>query len=200
MVDRNGGVADGDDIVYLLAKDMQAQGRLHGPVVGTAMTNYGVERAIGKLGVPFLRARVGDRYVLQMLREHGGILGGEASGHVLCLDRSTTGDGILIALLVLDALGRMGTTLASTRAELKRLPQVTVNIPAAGGAALIANAEVQRVFGELQQILQGRGRVVLRPSGTEPLVRVTVEGEDGVEVRHLADTLAQTVRSAIQSN
>ena len=200
VVDRNGGFADGDEIFYFLAKDVQARGRLHGPVVGTAMTNYGVERAIGKLGVPFLRARVGDRYVLQMLREHGGILGGEASGHVLCLDRSTTGDGILIALLVLDALGRMGTTLASTRAELKRLPQVTVNIPAAGGAALIANAEVQRVFGELQEILQGRGRVVLRPSGTEPLVRVTVEGEDGVEVRHLADTLAQTVRSAIQSN
>ena len=198
MVDHDGGVADGDDIVYLLAKDLQAQGRLHGPVVGTAMTNYGVERAIGKLGVPFLRARVGDRYVLQMLREHGGILGGEASGHVLCLDRSTTGDGILIALLVLDALGRMGTTLASMRAELKRLPQVTVNIPAAAGAALIANAEVQRVFGELQQTLQGRGRVVLRPSGTEPLVRVTVEGEDGVEVKHLADTLAQTVRSAVQ--
>ncbi|MGH8123105.1 MAG: phosphoglucosamine mutase, partial [Rudaea sp.] len=95
MVDHTGGVADGDDIVYLLARDMQAQGRLHGPVVGTAMTNYGVERAIGKLGVPFLRARVGDRYVLQMLREHGGTLGGEASGHVLCLDCSTTGDGIL---------------------------------------------------------------------------------------------------------
>ena len=200
MVDHAGAIADGDDIVYVLAKDLQAQGRLHGPVVGTAMTNYGVERALGKLGIGFLRSKVGDRHVLQMLKEHGGTLGGEASGHVLCLDRSTTGDGILTALLVLDALQRMGTTLAAAHAELKRLPQITLNIPVVGGAALVANAEVQRVYAEVQNRLHARGRVVLRASGTEPLVRVTVEGEDEAEVRRLADTLAQTVRSAVPTN
>ena len=200
MIDHLGGVVDGDDIIYLLAKDLQAQQRLQGPVVGTAMTNYGIERAIQKLGIDFLRARVGDRYVLQMLREHGGTLGGEASGHVLCLDRSTTGDGILTALFVLDALQRMGTTLVDARAELKHLPQITVNIPIAGGAALVANEEVQRVFTEVGQILHSRGRVVLRPSGTEPLVRVTVEGEDETEVRQLAERLGHAVKSAAEAS
>ncbi|MBR0346849.1 MAG: phosphoglucosamine mutase, partial [Rudaea sp.] len=137
MIDAQGGVIDGDDIVYLLAKDLIAQGQLRGPVVGTLMTNYGVELALRKLGAPFLRANVGDRYVLQMLREHGGVLGGEASGHVLQLDRSGTGDGILNALFVLDALQRMNTTLADIRAELHRFPQVLLNVRAAGGAALV---------------------------------------------------------------
>jgi phosphoglucosamine mutase len=199
MVDAHGAVADGDDIVYLLAKDMQAQGRLRGPVVGTLMTNFGVELALGRLGAQFLRANVGDRHVLQMLKEHAGILGGEASGHVLSLDRSTTGDGILTALLVLDALQRMDTTLAEVRAELQRLPQVMLNVRVPGGAALVAHADVQRVLGDVEKTLHGRGRVVLRPSGTEPLVRVTVEGENADEVVRLAQILADAVESAARA-
>ena len=196
MIDAQGGVIDGDDIVYLLAKDLIARGQLRGPVVGTLMTNYGVELALEKLGAKFLRANVGDRYVLQTLREHGGVLGGEASGHVLHLDRSGTGDGILNALFVLDALQRMDRTLADIRAELHRFPQVMLNVRAAGGGALVAHADVQRSLAEVQRVLHGRGRVVLRPSGTEPLVRVTVEGEDADEVQRLAEALAETVKSA----
>jgi phosphoglucosamine mutase len=197
MVDANGSVIDGDDIIYLLTKDLIAQGQLRGPVVGTLMTNYGIELAVRKLGADFLRANVGDRYVLQMLREHGGVLGGEASGHVLHLDRSGTGDGMLNALFVLDALQRMRMTLADVRSEVHRFPQVMLNVRAAGGAALVAHAEVQGALAEAQKILAGRGRVVLRPSGTEPLVRVTVEGEDEGEVRRLAENLAEVVQHAI---
>jgi len=196
MIDVKGDVVDGDDIVYLLAKDLLASRQLRGPVVGTLMTNYGVELALQKLGAEFVRANVGDRYVLQMLRERGGVLGGEASGHVLHLDRSGTGDGILNALFVLDALQRMGMTLSDVRAELQRFPQVMLNVRVAGGAALVAHVEVQRALGEVETALHGRGRVVLRPSGTEPLVRVTVEGEDADEVRRLAQGLADTVKSA----
>jgi len=189
-------VVDGDDIIYLLAKDLLASAQLRGPVVGTLMTNYGVELALQRLGTTFLRANVGDRYVLQMLRERGGVLGGEASGHVLHLDRSGTGDGILNALFVLDALQRMGMVLTDVRAELQRFPQVMLNVRAAGGAALVTDAEVQRVLGEVETTLRGRGRVVLRASGTEPLVRVTVEGEDADEVRRLAENLAKAVELA----
>ncbi|HSE11054.1 MAG TPA: phosphoglucosamine mutase, partial [Rudaea sp.] len=199
MVDHTGAVVDGDDLLWILVSDRLAAGALRGPVVGTLMTNYGVERAITSLGVPFLRADVGDRYVLQTLKQHGGLLGGEASGHLLCLDKVSTGDGIVAALLVLDALQRRGATLAQARASLHRLPQTTLNIPAAGGAALIARDGVQRALAQAQQTLSGRGRVVLRPSGTEPLVRVTVEGEDVAEVGALASALADAVRSASQS-
>jgi phosphoglucosamine mutase len=197
FIDQSGALVDGDDIIYLLAKDLLAQGRLNGPVVGTLMTNFGIEQAIGRLGVPFLRSRVGDRYVLQMLKEHGGTLGGEASGHVLCLDRTTTGDGILTALLVLDALQRAGATLAQARAGVTRVPQITLNVPVSGAASeIVADAAVQRTFAHVQDTLSGRGRVVLRPSGTEPLVRVTVEGADESEVRALAAGLADAVKLA----
>jgi len=197
FIDQDGALVDGDDIVYLLAKDLIAQGRLKGPVVGTLMTNFGVEQAILRLGAPFLRSRVGDRYVLQMLKEHGGMLGGEASGHVLCLDRTTTGDGILTALLVLDALRRAGTTLAQARAGVVRVPQITLNVPVARAAGeIVADARVQGTFARIRENLSGRGRVVLRPSGTEPLVRVTVEGADESEVRALAVKLADAVKLA----
>ena len=196
MVDADGKLADGDDLLYILVRDAQARGALRGPVVGTSMTNFGVERAIGELGAQFLRASVGDRYVLQMLKERGGTLGGEASGHLLSLEHAPTGDGILSALLVLSALQRQGTTLAQARAPLHRVPQVMLNVRMAGGAATIAKAPVQAALRRVEETLRGRGRVVLRPSGTEPLVRVTVEGEDEGEVRRLALELASTVESA----
>jgi phosphoglucosamine mutase len=197
MVDQAGRLADGDDLLYILVRDAQLRGALRGPVVGTLMTNYGVERAITNLGVEFLRANVGDRYVLQMLKQHAGVLGGEASGHLLCLDRGPTGDGIISALLVLEALQRLGATLAQARAGLQRVPQTTINIEANDGAALIAQAPVSAALAHVEDTLRGRGRVVLRPSGTEPLVRVTVEGDDADEVERLAAHLADAVKSAL---
>jgi len=196
MIDASGALADGDDLMYVLACDRHARGALRGPVVGTLMTNFGIERALGELGIPFLRARVGDRYVLQLLKQHGGELGGEASGHLLSLAHASTGDGILSALLVLDVLKRGATTLDRARRALKRVPQITLNLPLSNGAALIARQQVQSALTEVESTLRGRGRVVLRASGTEPLVRVTVEGDDESEVRRLAESLAGVVRSA----
>ena len=194
MVDADGAIADGDDLLYILVRDARTRGTLHGPVVGTLMTNFGVERAIGELGAQFLRANVGDRYVLQMLKEHGGVLGGEASGHLLSLDHAPTGDGIVSALLVLDALQRQGKTLAQARASLRRVPQVMLNVRT--DPAVLAAVAVQTALRRVEGILRGRGRVVLRASGTEPLVRVTVEGEDAAEVQKLAQELANAVESA----
>ncbi|HMM57339.1 MAG TPA: phosphoglucosamine mutase [Rudaea sp.] len=191
MVDANGKLADGDDLLYILVRDARTQGTLHGPVVGTLMTNFGVERAIGELGAQFLRANVGDRHVLQMLKEHGGVLGGEASGHLLSLEHAPTGDGIVSALLVLDALQRQGKTLAQARASLRRVPQVMLNVRT--NPAALSAVTVQTALRRVEDILRGRGRVVLRASGTEPLVRVTVEGEDAAEVQKLAQELANAV-------
>jgi phosphoglucosamine mutase len=143
-----------------------------------------------------VRADVGDRYVQRALREGGGVLGGEASGHLLCLDRATTGDGLVAALAVLEALLRSGETLAAARARLVKLPQRTVNVSAAGGAALVAMPGVRQALAAAEAALAGRGRVLLRPSGTEPLVRVTVEAPDAVEVERVASGLAAAVTSA----
>jgi len=196
MVDRHGVVVDGDQILYLLAMDWAASGRLRGPLVGTLMSNYGLERAMRELGVSFLRANVGDRYVLQQLKENGGVLGGETSGHVLCLDRATSGDAIVSALQVLDVLARSGKRLDEVVAGMRKIPQTTVNIRVAGGAALVADAEVQRVLERVRGELEGQGRVVLRPSGTEPLVRVTVEAADDALVERLSSELAEAVKAA----
>jgi phosphoglucosamine mutase len=196
MVDASGELADGDDLLYILARDRKERNALRGPVVGTLMTNFGIERAICELGIEFVRANVGDRYVLQRLKEGGGVLGGEASGHLLALDVATTGDGIISALLVLEALKRKNTTLAEARSSLRRVSQLTINLRVSGGASLIAKENVQAARARVEETLRGRGRVVLRASGTEPLVRVTVEGEDATEVRALADSLAVVVKSA----
>jgi phosphoglucosamine mutase len=195
MVDHDGALADGDDLIYVLARDRHARGALRGPVVGTLMTNFGIERALNDMGIEFLRARVGDRYVLQMLRQYGGELGGEASGHLLSLAHAPTGDGIVSALLVIEALQRGRITLAQARTTLRRVPQITLNLQLMHGASLISLAPVQSALKEVETVLQGRGRVVLRASGTEPLVRVTVEGDDAAEVRALAESLAAVVKS-----
>ena len=198
LVDRHAVLADGDDILYVLARSWHAQGMLKGPVVGTLMSNYGLQLALAELDVPLIRANVGDRYVLQQLKEHGGVLGGETSGHVLCLDRATTGDGIVVALAVLEALARSGVDLAAARQGLQKMPQVMLNVRAAGAREALASSEVKRALAEVEQILHGRGRVVLRASGTEPLVRVTIEGADAAEVQRLAEKLAGTVKSAAE--
>ncbi len=198
LVDRHGVLADGDDILYILARSLHARGMLKGPVVGTLMSNYGLQLALAEFDVPLIRANVGDRYVMQQLKQHGGVLGGETSGHILCLDRATTGDGIVAALAVLEALARSGEDLVSARRGLQKLPQVMLNVRADGAREALAGDEVQQALAEVEKILRGRGRVVLRASGTEPLVRVTIEGADAAEVQQLAEKLAGIVKSAAE--
>ena len=196
MVDRAGVLADGDDMLFVLARAWQAQGRLKGPVVGTLMSNYGLQQALGALDVELIRANVGDRYVLQKLKEHGGELGGETSGHILCLDRATTGDGIVSALAVLEALG--GRDFAEARQGLHKMPQIMINVRAQGARESLQSDEVKQALAETEASLHGRGRVVLRASGTEPLVRVTVEAADEAEVRRMAEKLAEVVKSVAE--
>ncbi|MGO4502875.1 MULTISPECIES: phosphoglucosamine mutase [unclassified Dyella] len=196
LVDRHGKTADGDDILYVLANAWHAQGLLLGPVVGTLMSNYGLQLALAKLDVKLIRANVGDRYVLQQLKEHGGNLGGETSGHILCLDRATTGDGIVSALAVLEALA--GADLAVARQGLHKMPQIMINVRADGAREALGSEAVRAALAQTEQTLAGRGRVVLRASGTEPLVRVTIEAGDEAEVRQLAEQLAGVVKSAAE--
>lgn len=198
LVDARGRLIDGDDILYILATAWQRQGTLAGPVVGTLMTNYGLEQSFAERGIGFLRARVGDRFVMQQLREHGGHLGGETSGHILCLERASTGDGLVAALAVLEALHGQGLDLAGAAAGWHRYPQTTVNVPVTGQArTVLDSAEVQAAHASVSAQLQGRGRVVLRASGTEPVIRVTVEAEQADEVRELVARLAAAVESAV---
>jgi phosphoglucosamine mutase len=198
MADSNGVIGDGDDMLYVLARSWKKRGMLKGPVVGTLMSNFGLQLALSELGVDLIRANVGDRFVLQKLKEHGGVLGGETSGHLLCLDRATTGDGIVAALAVLEALKLEGQDLATARQGLHKLPQVMINVRATGAREALNSEAVQQALADTEKTLQGRGRVVLRASGTEPLVRVTVEAADEAEVRQLAEKLAAVVKSVAE--
>ena len=196
MVDRHGVLADGDDLLYVLARDWKRRGVLQGPVVGTLMSNYGLEKALAVLDIQLLRAKVGDRYVLQQLKAHGGVLGGETSGHLLCLDRATTGDGVVAALAVLEALAGAGQDLAEARRDLTKIPQVMLNVRVEGKAGpLLGTDAVRQAEAQARETLAGRGRVVLRASGTEPVVRVTVEAAHADEVQRLAQELADVVKS-----
>jgi phosphoglucosamine mutase len=197
FVDSDGIVRDGDDLLYVLATDWQASGRLHGPVVGTLMTNYGLERAFAEHGIEFLRTKVGDRYVHQALLERAGVLGGETSGHLLCLDRVSSGDGIISALQVLEVLRRRGLSLQQILAGLGKVPQKTVNVKIANGAKPAEADSVKTALAEAQAAVQGRGRAFLRPSGTEPVVRVTVEADDAALMQGTLDRLAEAVRAAL---
>jgi phosphoglucosamine mutase len=195
FVDNDGVVRDGDDLLFLLASDWKATGRLHGPVVGTLMTNFGFERAMGEAGIGFIRAQVGDRYVHQALLEHGSNLGGEASGHLLCLDRTTTGDGIVSALQVLEVLRRRDIPLHEALRGLDKVPQQTINVRCANGAKPAEAASVKAALAEAQASVLGRGRAFLRPSGTEPVVRVTVEADDATLMESTLARLADAVRA-----
>jgi phosphoglucosamine mutase len=198
MVDAAGKLYDGDQLVYVIAKHRQAQGRMQGGVVGTLMTNLAFEHAMHKLGIPFLRAKVGDRYVMELLQREGWQLGGENSGHIICLDKHSTGDGIVSALQVLHALRASGQGLAEAAADLRMYPQVLINVKVTGKAAgLLELQAVKDAVAEAERKLDGKGRVLLRPSGTEPLLRVMVEGEDGELVRQCAERIAGVVKGAV---
>ena len=196
FIDADGAVCDGDDLLYVLATDWLASGRLRGPVVGTLMTNYGLERAFAERGIGFIRAKVGDRYVHQQLVANDGVLGGETSGHLLCLDSASTGDGIISALQVLEVLKRRKLTLRQALAGLVKVPQKTVNVRYEGDARPAEAPAVQAALADAQRAVQGRGRAFLRPSGTEPVVRVTVEADDDTLMQGTLDTLAGAVRAA----
>jgi phosphoglucosamine mutase len=196
MVDHLGRLVDGDQLLYVLAGARQAAGDLTGPVVGTVMSNLGLEIALADRGIDFRRAPVGDRYVLQLLREEGGILGGETSGHLLCLDKTTTGDGLVAALQVLAVMKQTGKSLAELAAGMQRFPQKLVNVRVRQRFDAGAHPEVAAAIGEVELALAGRGRVVLRASGTEPVIRVMVEGEDPAVVAAHAAALAAVVEGA----
>jgi phosphoglucosamine mutase len=196
MCDSEGEIYDGDKLLYVIAKAQHAQGELGG-VVGTLMSNLGFEHAIRRLNVPFHRAKVGDRYVLEMMAETGCKLGGENSGHIICLDRHTTGDGIVSALQVLASLRQTGQTLAQACGDLTFYPQRLINVRMAAGFDWAANASIQSAHDSAVEELGDAGRVLLRPSGTEPLLRVMVEGSEAEKVERLARKIADAVSQAV---
>lgn len=194
MVDHRGEEVDGDHILYIIATSRLAMGENCSPLVGTLMTNLGLEHALAAKGITLERTQVGDRYIMEQLRNNRGTLGGEPSGHIICLDRTTTGDGIISALQVLYELRRSGRRLSELRDEVVKYPQILENVAVPNAKALLAKGAMQRAIAATEEALAGRGRVLLRPSGTEPLLRVMVEGEDAQQVQQLASTLVEQVR------
>ncbi|MGS0628258.1 phosphoglucosamine mutase [Photorhabdus asymbiotica] len=196
MVDHLGQKVDGDQILYIIAREALRQGQLRGGVVGTLMSNMGLELALKQLGIPFLRAKVGDRYVLEKLQEEGWRLGAENSGHIILLDKTTTGDGIVAGLQVLSAMVRNHMNLHDLCSGMKLLPQVLVNVRFSGSYDPLQSENVINVTKSVEAELNGCGRVLLRKSGTEPLIRVMVEGEDNEQVTALAHRIADAVKHA----
>lgn len=197
MVDDRGEVIDGDQLLYIIALARHRAGSLTGRVVGTQMTNLGMEKGLEVHGIGLERVKVGDRYVLEALNREGWNLGGESSGHIICLDRTTTGDGIVSALQVLEAICQQGCNLREAVAGMQLYPQRMINVPVPGTIEVMSAPGVVEAVSEIEAVLNGRGRVLLRPSGTEPVVRVMVEGEDGDQVEVLASQLAERVRSVM---
>jgi phosphoglucosamine mutase len=196
MVDELGRCVDGDQLLYILAIARLAAGDLEGPVVGTVMSNLGLEHALAERGIEFRRAQVGDRYVLAMLNETGGTLGGETSGHILCLDKTTTGDGLVSALQVLAIMKKTGAGLAELTAPMRKYPQVILNVRVARRFDPMAEPSVVSAAAAVERQFNGRGRIVLRASGTEPVIRVMVEGADAVLVKKGARDIAAVVEAA----
>ena len=193
MVDEQGDLLDGDQLLYILATARKQDGTLKGPVVGTVMSNLGLEHALARQDIEFRRASVGDRYVLEALRETGGIVGGETSGHLICLDKTTTGDGLVIALQVLAIMKRSGKPLSELAAGMSRYPQEMLNVKTDKRLDPADSEVIQKAVAEAENELAQSGRVVLRASGTEPVIRVMVEGENEHQVLDLAKKLASVV-------
>ena len=197
MVDHKGEIVDGDELIYIIAKARLDSGEMSGPVVGTLMTNLGMEHGLKKLGIDLIRANVGDRYVMEMLVEHQGILGGENSGHIICLDRTTTGDGIVAALQVMAEMQDSGKSLHELKSGMQKYPQVLVNVKTSKKINPEQDESIQKAVKAIEKKLGDHGRVLLRASGTEPLIRVMVEGEQEDLVRNYARQLADDVKKAI---
>lgn len=196
MVDHKGELVDGDELIYIIAKARLKAGLLSGPVVGTLMTNLGMELALKGLNVPLLRANVGDRYVIELLTKNNGMLGGENSGHIICLDKTTTGDGIIAALQVIAEMQKTGLSLHDLKSGMQKYPQVLINVRTAQKVDLNHDG-IQNTVRAVEQALGNEGRVLLRASGTESLIRVMVEGRDFATVERHAKQLAEDVRLAI---
>jgi phosphoglucosamine mutase len=194
MCDADGTQFDGDQLLYVVVKDRARQTTMRSGVAGTLMTNLALEKAFEKMQIPFARAKVGDRYVLELLREKGWLFGGENSGHLLCLDKHVTGDGTISALQVLAALKRANASLASFTKELTLYPQILVNVRTAAKFDFANSAAVIAAVKDAEKMLAGSGRILLRASGTEPLIRVMVEGQDRAQVTGLAEKIADVVR------
>ncbi len=199
MVDHKGEVIDGDGLLYIIARSRLQQKEGIGGIVGTLMSNLGMEIAIKELGIGFERSNVGDRYVLEMMNKNKWKIGGESSGHIICLDRTTTGDGIVSALQVLAYLAQEGISLHEAKSGMSQFPQVMINVPLAGSVDPMQSSVVQQSVVQAEAKLNGRGRVLLRPSGTEPLIRVMVEGEDELLVTQLANDIATQVEQAAKA-
>lgn len=197
MVDHEGELVDGDQLLYVMAMAAYAKGALKGGVVGTLMTNLGLEHAFKEHEIPFSRAGVGDRYVMEQLIDKNWHLGGESSGHLICLNQTTTGDGIVAALQVLAAIVEQGKSLKELASGMKKYPMVLINVRVTEKPDLDNHAEIQAALAQAEEELADSGRVLLRPSGTEPLIRVMVEGQEKTQVESVAKKLAETVKNAL---
>ena len=197
MVDSQGNLVDGDELLYVIAQERQLAGKLSGGVVGTVMSNLGMEHALARSEIPFVRANVGDRYVMEQLLAQNWLLGGESSGHIICLDRTTTGDGIIAALQVLAAMVKSEQGLGELCSGMEKYPQTLVNVRLDKPVDVMRSQAVKDAIVAAEQQLADSGRILLRPSGTEPLIRVMVEGQDTGVVEQVANELAEVVRSAL---
>jgi phosphoglucosamine mutase len=199
MVDHKGEIVDGDELIFIIAKSKQLAGQMSGPVIGTLMTNLGMEHALNNLGIPLLRAKVGDRYVMEMMGKHNSILGGENSGHIICLDKTTTGDGIIAALQVMAEMKYSGKCLHDLKQGMSKYPQILLNVKTSKKINTDDNAAIKAAVQKVENQLGSDGRVLLRASGTEPLIRVMVEGKDKKIVEAYAQSLADTVVNSIDA-
>ena len=197
MVDHEGVIVDGDELLYIIAQHRHASGGLHGPVVGTLMTNLGLEHALAGLGIELKRAAVGDRYVMELMQNHESTLGGESSGHIICRDRISTGDGIVAALQVMEAMRASGKSLSELRRGMDKYPQTLVNVRVSARVDVTKISELDPIRLDVERELGAQGRVLLRSSGTEPLIRVMVEGADPQKVQMLAEKLAGAVAETL---
>jgi len=197
MVDHEGEIVDGDELLFIIAQSRQRDQSLPGGVVGTVMSNLGLEHALKDLGIDFYRAAVGDRYVMEMLTENNWVLGGESSGHIICLDRTTTGDGIISALQILAAMKNADKSLQELKSGMQKYPQHMVNVPLKEKVDIDTCAPLQAAMKDVENRLADSGRILVRASGTEPLLRVMVEGTDGHIVTTLANELADVVRQEL---
>lgn len=200
MVDSIGEIVDGDELLYIIARDLNRIGKTHSGVVGTIMSNLGLEVSLSKIGIPFMRTNIGDRHIILELRKHGWVIGGESSGHIVCLEHTSTGDGIITALQVLVALYLNSQSLNQLKKSFYKYPQVLLNIEYKSNVDPMSNSNIVKTYTNLSRELKGAGRIILRRSGTESLLRIMVEGNDKLLVRKCAENMAEAIRENLLSS